>query len=76
MDYYDRRNARYDCRSAGTVLGAVGILASIGCGLLFTYIFLSMGATEFGLAVGAISGKFRVNDQMFFFLCVCENWHE
>lgn len=60
---FNQRNTQCDCRAAGTVLGSVGILTSIGCGLLFTYIFLSMGATDFGLAVAAIAGKF-----VFFFL--------
>lgn len=53
----NRRNTQCDCRAAGTVLGLIGILMSIGCGLLFTYVFLSMGATDFGLAVGAIAGE-------------------
>lgn len=57
----NRRNTQCDCRAAGTVLGSIGILMSVGCGLLFTYVFLSMGANDFGLAVGAIAGEcFRV----------------
>ncbi|XP_055307869.1 uncharacterized protein LOC129571996 [Sitodiplosis mosellana] len=51
----NRRNTQCDCRVAGTVLGSIGILISIGCGLLFTYVFLSMGANDFGLAVAAIA---------------------
>lgn len=64
MDY-DRQNTQCDCRAAGTVLGSVGVLTSIGCGLLFTYIFFSMGADDFGLAVAAIAGEFLNENEIF-----------
>lgn len=54
-------NSPCDCIVAGTILGAVGLLISILCGV-YSFIFIIDaiygGATEFALGIIAISGEF------------------